>query len=79
MSTEGVVLDGASPVVVLHLWTLFLRTDTVHPVILIGEATAWPTEYGNLKGLKGIEHILTITIDIRYLGVFTYPQTSVDT
>ena len=79
VSTEGVVLDGASPVVVLHLWTLFLRTDTVHPVILVGEASARPTENRYLKGLKGVEHILTITIDIRYLGVFTYPQTSVDT
>ena len=79
VSTEGVVLDGASPVVVLHLGTLLLRTDTVHPVILVGEAATWPTENRNLEGLEGVEHILAITVDVGYLRVLAYPETTIDT
>ena len=79
MCAEGVVLDGASPVVVLHLGALLLRTDSVHPVILVGEAATWPAENRNLKSLQGIKHILAITVDIRYLRVLAYPQSTIDT
>ena len=51
MRTEAVVLDGTSPVVVTQRGTLILRTDTVHPVIIVGKATTWPTHHGNLQSL----------------------------
>ena len=41
--TEGVVFDGATPVVVLHLRTLLARTDAVHPVIFVSEASSRPS------------------------------------
>ena len=64
MGTKRVVLDCATPVVVTQRGTLILRTDTVHPVIVVGEAAAWPTQHGNLQGLQGLEHVLAVTIDI---------------
>ena len=43
VGTERVILDGATPVVVLHLRALLARTDTVHPVIFVSEASSRPS------------------------------------
>ena len=64
MRTKTVVLDGASPVVVTQRGALILRTDTVHPVIVVGKATTRPTHHGNLQSLQGLKHVLTVTLDI---------------
>ena len=49
MCTKRIVFNRSTPVVVLHLGTFVARTNTVHPVIFIGKATAWPTQYRNLQ------------------------------
>ena len=78
MSTERVVFDGASPVVVLHLGAFVFRADAVHPVILVGKASSWPSQYRNLEGFQSLEHILAIAVDVWYLRVFAYPKSAVD-
>ena len=79
VGTERVVLDGAAPVVVTQRGTILLGTDTIHPVVVVGKAAAGPAEYGNLQGFQGLEHILTVAVDVRDLGVFAHPETAVDT
>ena len=78
MCAEGVVFDGASPVVVLHLGALVLWSDAVHPVILVGKAASRPAQHRNLKGLQSLEHVLAVAVDVWYLGVFANPQSAVD-
>ena len=43
VSTEGIVFDGSTPVVVLHLRTIFTWADSVHPVILVCETSSRPS------------------------------------
>ena len=78
MCAEGVVFDGASPVVVLHGGALILGADAVGPVVFVGEASAWPAEYGYVEGLERFEHVFAVAVDVGYGGVFTHPQASID-
>ena len=45
--SETVIFNRASPVVVHHLRAIFFGTDSVHPVIFIGEAAARPAKNRN--------------------------------
>ena len=79
MGAKRVVLDSTSPVVVAQRGTVLLGTNAVHPMIVVGEASARPTEYGNFQGFQGLEDVLTIAVDIGNLGVLTYPKSTIDT
>ena len=78
MSTKRVVFYGSAPVIILHLRALFLRSNTVHPVIFVSKASARPTKNRNLKRLQRIENVLTITLDIRDVRIFPYPKTTIN-
>ena len=64
MGAERVVLEGTTPVVVYDMRAVSLWADTVTPMIIIGEATAWPAHYRNLELLECLEYVLSVTIDI---------------
>ena len=76
--TEGVVLNGSAPVVVLHLGSLAARTYAVHPVILVGKAATGPSEHRHMQVLECAEHILAVAVDVGNRRVFAHPQTAVD-
>ena len=78
MRAKRVVLDGAAPVVVLHLRTLRTRTDTVAPVILVGKTAAGPAQHGHLQVFQGLEHIVAVSVGIGNGRLGPYPQTAVD-
>ena len=78
MRAERVILHGATPVVVHHLGALLLRADAIHPVILVGEATARPTKHWHLQGFQGIEHIRAIPLLVGDLRLFSHPKASID-
>ena len=48
-------------------------------MIVVGKATAWPAQYWNLQSLQSLEHILTVTVDVRNLRILTNPESTVDT
>ena len=73
VGTEGVVLDGATPVVVAQRRTLAARTDAVHPVIVVGETAARPAQNRHFEGLQRLEHILAVAIDVGYGGILAHP------
>ena len=64
MCTERVILDGSSPVVVAQRRTLVLRTDTVHPVIVVGKAAARPSQHRHLQRLECFKHILSVAVNV---------------
>ena len=78
MGTERVVLDGATPVVVLHLGAVLLGADAIHPVILIGETSARPSQHGDLQLLECVEHVSAITLGVGNGGVLTHPKATID-
>ena len=75
---EGVVFDGASPIVVAQGRSLVTRTDAVHPVIVVGKAAARPSQHGHVEVFHGLKHIVAITLGVGDGGVFAHPQTAVD-
>ena len=77
--SEAVIFYGSSPVVVDHTRTFFTRTNTVHPMVFIGKASSRPAEYRHFQVFQCFEHIFTITFNIRYGRIFSYPKTSIDT
>ena len=79
MRTEGVVLDRAAPVVVSQRGTLVLRTDTVHPVVVVGKTAAWPAQHGHLQSLQRLKNVLAIALDVRNLRVLAHPEAAIDT
>ena len=78
VGTEAVVLERAAPVVVGDISPSFLRAYAVHPVVVIGEASARPAHYRHFQGLERIEDILAVAFHIRHAGILAYPQTSVN-
>jgi len=79
MCTKGIILDGASPVVVLHLRTLRARADAVAPMILVGKASAWPAQYGDLQVLERLQHVVAVAIGIGDVRLWADPKSAVDT
>ncbi len=79
MCTEAVVLDRTAPVIVDHAGTVFTRTDTIHPVILVGKATTRPAQIGDAEFLECAQHIVAIAIGIGNRGILTYPESTIDT
>ena len=79
MSAERVVFLSAAPVVVDECATVFLWTDTVHPVIVVGKAASWPAHYWDVEVLECFEHVLAIAVDVRDVAVWTNPESAVDT
>ena len=77
--TEGVVLDGAAPVVVLHFGTLRIRADSIAPVVFVGEASAWPAQHGNLQVLQRFQYVVAIALRVGDWRILAYPQTSINT
>ena len=78
MSAEGIVFQGASPVVVNYLSASLKRADALHPVILVCEAASGPAEHGDAEGFEGLQDIGPIAGDIGDIGVRTYPDAFVD-
>jgi|GEM_PF-4524758 len=72
MGTEGIILHYATPVCVDHTLTLFLRAYAVLPVILISKAAAWPANDGHPDIAESLEYILSDSIFIGNLRVFSY-------
>ncbi len=64
MCAKGVVLNGASPVVVLHFGSLLGRADTVHPVIFVGKAATGPAQHGYLQGFERLKNIIAIALGV---------------
>ena len=79
MRTETVVFDRTSPVIVHHLGTVFLRTDPVHPVGLIGKATSRPAEVGDFQLFQGVQHVVSVAPGIGNFGFGADPKPSIDT
>ncbi len=73
MSSKGIILDRTTPVVIDHTRTERGVSDTILPVILIGEATARPTHHRHAQFLEGVEHICAVTVDIGYLRISADP------
>ena len=67
MCAERVVLYCPAPVIVLHLRALALRAYAVHPVILVGKASARPSQHRDLEVLERIEHISAVSVGVGYL------------
>ena len=78
VGAEGVVLHGAAPVVVHEFLAVLLRADAVHPVVLVGKASAGPAEHGDLQGPEGIQDIGPVTVDVGNGGVLAHPDPFVD-
>ncbi len=78
MGAKRVILDGATPVVVAQRGTLVLRTDAVHPVIVVGKTAARPAQHGNLQRFQGFEHVLAVAVDVGNLRAFAHPEATVD-
>jgi len=78
MSTERVVLNGSAPVGVDHHRTVLLWTDSVHPVIFVGEASARPAHYRNLELLESLNEVLSVTVDVWNIRIRTNPDTVID-
>ena len=79
MGAKRVVLDSTSPVVVAQRRTILLGTNAVHPMIVVGEASARPAQHGHLQRLQCFEDILAVAIDVGDGRVFAYPQSTIDT
>ena len=78
MCTKRVILDGSAPVIVTQRWSLVLRSDAIHPVVIVGKTAARPAQHRNLQRLQGFEHILAVAVDVGNLRTFTHPETTVD-
>ncbi len=79
MSTEAVVFNGSTPVVIHHAGAVFLGSDTVGPVIFIGKTASGPTEHGNMKSAESVKHVISVTLGIGNGRILTYPDTTVYT
>ena len=78
MGTEGVVLESTSPVGIEDLRALAHRSDTVHPVVIVGKASSRPSHYRDFKFPEGIEDIGTISVFVGNAGIRTNPDTFID-
>ena len=78
MCAEAVILDHTAPVGIDHLFALLLWPDSVHPVILVCKAAAWPAKDRNLDLSECIYDILSHAIDIGNVRVFTDIDSLVD-
>ena len=78
MCTETVVFRHATPMGIDHLRTLFTWTDTIHPVVFIGKTATRPTQVGDLDLFQGSNDIVTDTIRVGDVGIFTHPQTAIN-
>ena len=51
MCSKAIILSHTAPVGIDHLLSAFLRTNTIHPMILISKTAARPAKYRNLNFL----------------------------
>src|SRR6266545_777710 len=58
--------------------TFVARSDAVTPVILIGEAAAWPADYSRLDPADILDQLTADAVDVRHFRVFTNPDAVVD-
>ncbi len=49
MGPEMIVFSHAAPVSVDHRFAVFFRSNSVFPMVFIGEAAAWPTQHRDLE------------------------------
>ena len=78
MRAEAVILESAAPVVVGDVGSLLLRAYSIHPVVVVGEASSGPAQHWNLESLQGVEDILAVAVDIGHVGILAHPQPAVD-
>ncbi len=76
MNAEAVVLHVFAPVHVDALRAL--GADAVAPMIIVGEAAAWPAQNVDAQFFQIIDSGFSIAVDVRDGRVFSYPQASVD-
>ena len=58
MRAEAVVFNHTTPVGVDHFRPVLAGTNTVHPVVLIGEASSRPAQVRDAYILKCIDHVV---------------------
>ncbi len=78
VSAEMVVLRHSTPVHVDHARSLVPRSDTVPPVVRVGEAAPRPAEIRDAKTGKRLHHVASDTARIRDRGIFTDPDPFID-
>ena len=79
MCSERIILYSASPVIVYHTRTRFFGTDTVTPVIFIGETASGPAQYGDMQLTESSEDIIAVSLCVGDRRVFSDPDTAIDT
>src|SRR5437868_1019325 len=77
MRAEGIGVYAA-PTRVGPSRTLVARTDTVTPVILVGETATGPAQYGNIQFFQRSNNVVTQAARVRDRRVFAHPQAIVD-
>ncbi|MNJ70576.1 hypothetical protein D3C77_670490 [compost metagenome] len=78
MSPEMVVFYYTAPMRVDHSFAVFFWTDTIFPVIFIGEATTRPAKHRNFNLLKRLYNIVSNPIRIRNRRIFAYPYSFIN-
>src|SRR6056297_687687 len=79
MGPEAVVFRDHPPMGIDHGRPVFLRADSLLPVVLISKTTTGPTKIGNANVLQGLKHFQA---DTRFIGkgrIFSNPNAIVYT
>ena len=79
VSTKCVVFHCVAPEDVFGGGTVFLRTNTVAPVVSFGKTSAWPAQYRDFQLFKSVEYVGTVAVLVSNGAVFAHPDTVVDT
>ena len=53
-------------------------TDAIAPVVLVGEATAWPAHHRHLEVLQCRDDVIAISVGVRNGRLFAHPHAFVD-
>jgi hypothetical protein len=73
-----VALCKSTPIGVYRFDAFLIWADSVHPMIIVGKASARPAQHGNAKLPERIDHILADPLNIGYRRIISNPKTPIN-
>ena len=78
VNTEAVVFNDAAPVCVDHSLAVFLRADTVFPVVFVSETAARPAKNGEFHFAESLYDVGSHSLYVRNGRIFANVNAVVD-
>ena len=78
MSAKRIILNNTAPVGINHFLSIFLRANTILPMIFVCKAAARPAKYRNMNLLKRFNYVISHSVCVWNRRIFSYVKTLIN-